>query len=343
MLAAHGRGQLESEPHRRRRQNLVGDRPRRVGARQRSRGRAIVASAPSSPRRPPTSAAEPAGSSASSSTIVAAPAASIQARVGALVVGGRVGIRDQHRRAPGRGELEDRAARASQRPDRRRRGRRRGRARSRSTRSPRCAAPRRGALAAPRSRARPARWSTWKSRPSRSANASIAAKLTERAPWLPPMTSSAARVRRDPEPRPRRAAVGGEHRLGHRPSRHQVALPLRARDRERQADPPRPPGQQPVGKAEVAVGLGQDRAACGSASPPAPPARRRSRRRPSPRRRAAGAAPRAPRRPRRAPRPPPARRAAGCGGRSRAPAGSRSRSRRRAPAPPRSGRGCRGS
>ena len=68
----------------------------------------------------------------------------------------------------------------------------------------------------------------------------------------------AARVRRDPEPRARRAAVGRQHRGGHRPPGDQVALPLAPRDREGEADPPRAPGQQAVGEAEVAVGLGQD-------------------------------------------------------------------------------------
>ena len=99
---------------------------------------------------------------------------------------------------------------------------------------------------------------TWKSRPPRSAKASIAARLIERAPWLPPMTKRQRASAAIPNRRARRVAIGPEHGGGHRPPGHQVALPLTARDREGEADPPRAARQQPVGKAEVAVGLGED-------------------------------------------------------------------------------------
>ena len=67
----------------------------------------------------------------------------------------------------------------------------------------------------------------------------------------------AARAGGDPEALPGRVAVGGEDRRGHRPPGDDEALALHARDRERQADPARAPREQPVGEAEVAVGLGQ--------------------------------------------------------------------------------------
>ena len=89
-------------------------------------------------------------------------------------------------------------------------------------------------------------------------NASAAAWLIVSAPRLPPKTSR----QRSPAAIPKRSraarAVGGGDRRRDRPAGEQVAIALPSLDREREADPPRARREQPVGEAEVAVGLGQD-------------------------------------------------------------------------------------
>ncbi len=82
-------------------------------------------------------------------------------------------------------------------------------------------------------------------------------------PLAPAHHQQAARLGWNPESLPGRDAVGLEHRGGHRPPGHQVALSLPSRDREGEADAPRPVRQQAVGEAEVAVGLGKDEGGAG--------------------------------------------------------------------------------
>ena len=62
-------------------------------------------------------------------------------------------------------------------------------------------------------------------------------------------------VRAEPEALARRGAVGRRRR--HRAAGDEVALAVAALDRERQADAPRAPREQPVGEPEVAVGLAE--------------------------------------------------------------------------------------
>ena len=178
------------------------------------------------------------------------------ARVRPLVVGRRVGERDQDRRAPGGGELEDRAARASQDQV----------AGGEHVAEVRLVLDQLVALLI---------WSGVEAlaqrrvvaRPRQVQHAEVAALAlgerldrgeVDRARALAPSDDQQHPLLvADPETRPRRVAVRGQHRLGHRPSRHHVLVAGAVLDRERQADPPRPPGQQPVRQAEVRVGLGQ--------------------------------------------------------------------------------------
>ena len=84
-------------------------------------------------------------------------------------------------------------------------------------------------------------------------------RLVDRARALAAAEHQQARILgATPEAPPGRAAIGAEHRVRDRPAGDQVALALAALDREGEADPARPARQQPVGEAEVAVGLGQD-------------------------------------------------------------------------------------
>ena len=273
----------------------VGPGQRRRGGRHRRQARLVAEQGAELGRQ--------AGSSLSSRSVDHGRRARVRhpGGVGALVVGGRVRVGDEDRRPAGGGDLEDRAARSGRGPGRRRRGSRRGRARTRAACSGRRAGRRRAARAAPRSRGGRRGGRRGSRDRSRSANAATAHSLIERAPWLPPMTSR----QRSPAAMPKRvagaAAVGLEHRRRHRPPGDQVAVALAARDREGEADPPGAPGEQAVGEAEVAVGLGQDQRRAAGAARPGRPGRRRSRRRPSPRRRRARGAPGGRRRPSRAP------------------------------------------
>ena len=154
--------------------------------------------------------------------------------------------------------------------------------------------------------------------PARSA--SSARRLMERAPRLPPNTSTQRASGVDAEPRARAASRSAlEHRARHRPAGDDVALAVAAVDREGEADAPGERRKQPVREPEAAVGLGQHQRRAARAPPRVPPGRRRSRRRRAPRRRRAAeqAARRADRGAARA--RPRARRAAGCGGRARSP------------------------
>ena len=195
----------------------VSDRPP-PGPRRRSRARG-VGRRQGRPRPPPSppaahrrrSAPRPSASRAALERSVLdrdrppPPPRSIQAALARLVVGGRVGVGDEDRRAAGRRDLEDRAARSDPGPGRRRRARRRGRARRRSACSARAcgAAARRCAQLLVIAAAGEVDDVEVAAAP-RSANASIAAKLTERAPWLPPMTSRQRVLRGDPEALPGR-------------------------------------------------------------------------------------------------------------------------------------------
>ena len=240
----------------------------------------IATSRASSPSRAPTSAASRAGAH----LVVLDDDRGARLRhpggVGGLVVGGRVRIGDEDRRPAGRGDLEDRAARAAEHQvaggeavaevrlvgEQRVAVAVRGRARA--------------ARAAPRSRGARRGGRRGSRGPRARRSASIAHSLIERAPWLPPITSRQRRPAAIAEALAGRVAVGGEHRRRDRPAGDQVPLPLAAGDREGEADPPRPPGEQAVGEAEVAVGLGEDERRPRRAAPPGRPARRRSRRRP---------------------------------------------------------------
>ena len=108
-----------------------------------------------------------------------------------------------------------------------------------------------------RSRGGPARWTTWKSRPSRSARAASGAIVDRAGPLAAAHHQQAEVVRGDAEARSGAVAIGREHGRRHRPAGDQVALALATLDREGEADAPGAAGEQPVGEAEVAVGLGQ--------------------------------------------------------------------------------------
>ena len=168
----------------------------------------------------------------------------------------RVG--DEDRRPAGGGRARRSSPRSGPAPGRTRRGRRRGRARRRAACSgPRAAPP--AAAGRDRSKSRrPARWMTWKSRPAPLGEGLERAPVDRAGALAAAHDQQAARVRRDAEPAPRGAAIGGQHRGRYRAPGDQVAPPLPAGDREGEADPPRAPGQQAVGEAEVAVGLGED-------------------------------------------------------------------------------------
>ncbi len=62
----------------------------------------------------------------------------------------------------------------------------------------------------------------------------------------------------DPETLARRGAVRSRDGRGHRPARDEVAIIVATVDREGEAHAPGAPGEQAVGEAEVAVGLGED-------------------------------------------------------------------------------------
>ena len=168
-----------------------------------------------------------------------------------------------------------------------------------------------------------------------------AARFTDRAPMLPPNTTTALRVRRDTEPRPRCLAVGLEHRARDRAAGDEVTLALAAFDRKRKAHPAREAGEHAVREAEVAVGLAQDerRAPRHRGQPHGPgdvSAAGEHRVRADALEQAAGRSDS--RRPRVRPRP---ARGSGCGGPARAPRGTRSGSRRPARAVPPHARACR--
>ena len=131
-------------------------------------------------------------SSAASSITIAAPASAIQLGVGVLVAAGGVRVGHEDRRAARRGQLEDRAAGAGE--DEVARGERVGE--GRLVLEQRVVGDPAGGgepLLCERVVAVPAMWRTWKSRPapgaSGPAKASSAARLIDRAPWLPPKTS----------------------------------------------------------------------------------------------------------------------------------------------------------
>ena len=182
----------------RRGQHLVGD-PRAASA------------APARPTRGPSPsrgrsasslhlARQPRGVSSASGTTTAAPASAIQRALALWWSADACGIRDEDRRAPVGGDLEDRAAGA------------------RDARGRRPAAPRRTAsmyvaqvvVAGAGRRARSASKSrapaACRTRNGAPANASTAASLIERAPSEPPKTSTQRVVRRRARTRARAAA-----------------------------------------------------------------------------------------------------------------------------------------
>ena len=290
----------------RHRQDLVGDPRAASGIASERRGRRhlreplLVAEQRRRPRRRAARRSAPRRRSPSPR-----PASAIQAALALWwsAVGVRVGNEDRRaarRRSPRRSSRPSGPA-----PGRRRRGSRRGRARRRAGCSARGAAPRlepRSQLA--RSRAGPARWTTWKSRPVALGEGLDRAHVDRAGALAAAHHQQADGRRRRCRSAPRGLrAVGLQHGRRHRPPGHQVAVALPPRDREGEADPPGPPGEQAVGEPEVAVGLGQDQRRPRQHARPARPDRRRSRRRPSPRRRRGRGAPAAQRRPRRSPRP----------------------------------------
>ena len=124
---------------------------------------------------------------------------------------------------------------------------------------------------------------------------------------------------RDPEAGPCGASVGGQHGGGDRAPGDDVAAALAPVDREGEADPPRAGREQPVGEAEVAVGLGQHQGRAGDRRRQARRAGDDSRRRRGRRRRRGAGSRISPHRRRRRPRARPRRPSADFHGRFPAP------------------------
>ncbi len=254
-----------------RREQLAGDVRAACGRASRARRGAIAASRARSASRLADLARPSRGPVSSASGITtAAPGALDVAGVGRLVVGGRVRIRDQHRRPAGRGDLEDRPAGAG---DDQVAGDQRVAEVVRCTRAGRSAGP--GERRSGRSRS-PAACSTRKLAP---ANASSAAWLIERAPSEPPKTSTQVSSGSNLEAAraaARSLAAGGtgrpvtRKRGGSRPSSGKARQTRRATGASSRLVEP-----------EVAVGLGQHAAGPDASRPRARPARRRSRPRPA--------------------------------------------------------------
>ena len=192
------------------------------------------------------------------------PAVGHPAGVGRLVVTRRMGIRDQDRRASRRRDLHHRAARAGD--DQVSSGE--DVAQVRLVLDQRVAL--RSALLVPaaaqlrHSRDGPTTcriqgWPTWScGAPVRRVKASKAARLIERAPRLPPTTVTQSAGSGIPKRRRATVAIRLDHGARDGPPGDHVRPAVPARDREGEADAPGAAGEQPVGEAQVAVGLGQD-------------------------------------------------------------------------------------
>ncbi len=177
--------------------------------------------------------------------------------VALLVAGGGVRVGDEDRRPPGRRQLEDRAARASQHQV----------AGGEAVAEVGLVGEQRVALVV-RGGGEPLLQRREVARPAQVDDVEVAAgalgqrrdrALVDRAGALAAADDEqAARPGGDAEALPRRGPVGRQHGRRHRPPGERVAAAVAAGDREGEADPPRRPRQQPVGEAEVAVGLGQD-------------------------------------------------------------------------------------
>ena len=220
-------------------------------------GRASAADARRHRRQPaavgeqPPDLVAPAGRPVSSLSgiTIAAPALLHEARVRRLVVGGRVRIRDQHRRPAVRGDLEDRAAGA-------RHDQIAGQQRLAEVGDVAAQVVVRSPGAGPRARARSRSPAACRTRKRAPANA-VDRRLVDRPRALRAAEHEHARLvaaRSRSGPARRRQSVAGAG-TG-RPVTH-VAGAVATLDRKRQAHAPRERRQQPVGQPEMAVGLDQ--------------------------------------------------------------------------------------